>query len=340
MEYRFLGKTGLKVSEIAFGPGNSNVVDDAEGIRLIETAHELGVTTFDTGGYEKNGKIEEWLGKVFRDRRDSVVIATKFSGDATRKHIIRECEKSLKRLNTDYIDLYQFHHWQPTVAIEESLGALTTLVQQGKILYAGCCWFKTYQVANTLRAAERYGYTKLASVGPQYNLLGQDPYERYVLGEVIDFDLFPFCAEERLGVITFRPLAGGLLTGKYQPGTAPPVGSRFTGTRYGQPDFVEKVAPLLEVVEQIRPLAERRGETLAQFAIAWVLSKPVVSSVLIGANTIAQLTECIGAAGHRLTKEELRIVDEVRSVLPGCVTVPSIIEQRWIERDNERRSSG
>jgi aryl-alcohol dehydrogenase-like predicted oxidoreductase len=340
MEYRFLGKTGLKVSEIAFGPGNNNVVDDAEGTRLINTAYDLGVTIYETGGFEKNGKIEEWLGKVFRGQRDAVVIATKFSGDATRKHIITECEKSLKRLDTDYIDLYQFHHWQPTVAIEDSLEALTSLVQQGKILYSGCCWFKTYQIANALRAAERYGFTKLVSVGPQYNLLGQDVYEPYVLGEVIDFDLIPFCAEERLGVIAFRALAGGLLTGKYRPGEAPPEGSRFTGSRYGRPDFVEKVRPLLEVVERMRPLAERRGETLAQFSIAWVLSKPVVSSVLIGANTVAQLTECVGAAGHRLSAEELRAVDEIRSVLPGCITVPSIIEQRWIERGYERSSAG
>jgi aryl-alcohol dehydrogenase-like predicted oxidoreductase len=329
MNHRFLGKTGLKVSEIAFGPGNNNVIDDSEGVRMIEHAFERGVMTFDTANFEKNGKVEEWLGKAFRNRRDEVVIATKFSGDATRKHIVTECEKSLKRLQADYIDLYQFHHWQPTVAIEESLEALTTLVQQGKILYAGCCWFKPYQIANALRVSERCGFTKLVSIGAKYNLLGQDIFSPYVLGEVHEFDLIPFCEEEHIGIIPFRPLAGGLLTGKYKPGESPPPDSRYANPVYGRPDFVERVAPLLDVVENLRPLAEHRHETLAQFAIAWILSKPVISSVLVGANTIEQLDECIDASGHTLSPDELRAVDITRCVLPGCVTIPSVIEQRW-----------
>ena len=131
MNYRFLGKTGLKVPEISFGPGNNNVTDDREGMAQIEEAFDLGITLFDTANFEKKGKVEEWLGCVFEGKRDEVVIATKFSGDATRKYIVTECEKSLKRLKTDYIDLYQFHSWHGTVAIEENLEALTTLVQQG-----------------------------------------------------------------------------------------------------------------------------------------------------------------------------------------------------------------
>lgn len=333
MEYRFLGKTGLKVSEICFGPGNNNVSDDAEGIHMLEAAFDMGITLYDTANFEKKGKVEEWLGKAFHERRDQVVIATKFSGDATRKQIMRECEKSLKRLNTDYIDLYQFHHWHPTVAIEESLEALTALVQQGKILYAGCCWFKTYQFANSLRASERNGYTKLVSIGAKYNLLGQDMFSPYVLGEVQDFDLIPFCEEEGIGLIPFRPLAGGLLTGKYKPGQAPPGGSRYApGSIYSRPDFAEMARPMLEVVEQLRPMAERRKETLTQFALAWALSRPAISSLLVGANTLEQLKECVDAAGHRLSAEEMKAVDEIRGVLKGCVTVPSVIEQQWATR--------
>jgi aryl-alcohol dehydrogenase-like predicted oxidoreductase len=319
MDYRFLGKTGLKVPEISFGPGNNNVTDDREGITLIEAAFDLGITLFDTANFEKKGKVEEWLGNVFANKRDEVVIATKFSGNTTRKYIVNECEKSLKRLKTDYIDLYQFHNWHSAVAIEESLEALTTLVQQGKILYAGCCWFKTYQIANTLRAAERNGYTKLVSIGAKYNLLGQDVFSPYVLGEVLDQDLIPFCEEESFGLIPFRPLAGGLLTGKYSPGQAPPSASRYAGSTYHYPDFVEKAQPLLEVVEQLRPIAQRRGDSLAQFALAWTLSKPVVSSVLIGANNLAQLKECASASGHTLSAEECSEIDEIRNVLPGCV---------------------
>jgi aryl-alcohol dehydrogenase-like predicted oxidoreductase len=263
--------------------------------------------------------VEEWLGKVFHDRRDQVVIATKFSGDATRKHIVTECEKSLMRLNTDYIDLYQFHHWQPTVAIEESLEALTALVQQGKILYAGCCWFKTYQIANALRASERHGFTQLAVVGAKRNLLGQDVFSPYPMAEVQDLDLVPFCEEERLGFVPFRPLAGGLLTGKYAPGQPPPPGSRYASKAYAYPDFVDRARPLLHVVDQLRPLAQRRGETLAQFALSWVLSCPVVTSVLVGANSLAQLDDCLAASGHRLSAEEVDEVDAIRGVLQGCI---------------------
>ena len=151
-----------------------------------------------------------------------------------------------------------------------------------------------------------------------------------MLGEVHEFDLIPFCEEEQFGLIPFRGLAGGLLTGKYAPGEPPPTGSRFApGSMYSRPDFAEKALPVLEVVEKLRPLAEARGESLTQFAVAWILSKPVVSSILIGANTLEQLGECVGAAGHVLTDDEIQEVDEIRGVLPGCVTVPSVIEQRW-----------
>ena len=152
MEYRYLGKTGLRVSEISFGPGNNDIEEDGEAVRTSESAFDLGVTLYDTSSAEKGGRVEEWLGRAFKNKRQDVVLATKFKGGATRKHIILECEKSLKRMNSDYIDIYQFFRWDSTVAIEESLEALTNLVRQGKILYAGCCSFKTYQMANALRA--------------------------------------------------------------------------------------------------------------------------------------------------------------------------------------------
>jgi aryl-alcohol dehydrogenase-like predicted oxidoreductase len=332
MDYRFLGRTGQEVSAVSFGPGNNSIEDDAGGVRQIEAAFDLGITSFDTANVEKGGKVEQWLGEAFAHRRDRVFIASKFSGGATRKHIVRECEQSLRRLRTDYIDLYQFHHWQPTVAIEESLEVLTTLVHQGKILYAGCSWFKTYQIANALRAAERRGFTRLVSVAAKVNLLGQDVFSRYPLAEVQEFDLFPFCQEEQLGLIAFRPLAGGLLTGKYRPGEAPPAGARYAGPAYARPDFVELARPLLEVVERLRPLAAARGQSLAQFALSWALSKPAVSTVLVGANTVAQLRELVAAAGRRLTEDELAATDAIRGALPGCVTAPSAIEQRWRQK--------
>ncbi len=331
MEYRFLGKTGLKVSEICFGPGNNNIVEDGEGIRLLEEAFDTGITLYDTSNVEKDGKVETWLGKVFGGRRDGVVIASKFSGDATRKHIVRECEKSLKRLNTNYIDIYRFQGWTPTVALEESLEALTTLVQQGKILHIGCCSFKTFQIATALRVSDRYGFTPMMVIGARYCLLGQDPFTRYPLMEVQEFDLLPYLEMEQLGFVPYRALAGGILTGKYSPGETPPDGSRYAGTRYGQPDFVEKARLQIEVVEKLRPLAERREMTLAQFALAWVLSKPAVSSILVGANRPEQLRELVAASGQTLSLDELREVDAIREVLPGCVTIPSKREKQWMD---------
>ena len=198
---------------------------------ILRPPFDLGITTFDTSNVEKDGKVEAWLGAAFEHRRDQVFIASKFSGDATRKHIVQECENSLRRLRSDYVDLYQFHHWQPTVAIEESLEALTALVQQGKILYAGCSWFKTYQIANALRVSERRGFTKLVSVAAKVSA-GTGCLLRYPLAEVQEFDLFPFCEEEQMGLIAFPPLAGGLLTGKYRPGEAAPAGSRYAGPTY------------------------------------------------------------------------------------------------------------
>ena len=164
------------------------------------------------------------------------------------------------------------------------------------------------------------------------NLLGQDIFSRYPLAEVQEFDLFPFCEEERLGLIAFRPLAGGLLAGKYRPGEAPPEGSRYAGSRYAQPNFVELARPLLDVVEQLRPIAATRGQTLAQFALSWALSKQAVSAVLVGANSTSQLQELVGAVDRRLTTDEMQAIDAIRETLPGCVTTPSAIEQRWRSR--------
>ncbi len=163
---------------------------------------------------------------------------------------------------------------------------------------------------------ERHGFEPLVSISPKLNLLGQDIFSPYVLGEVIEQDLLPFCIEHGIGIMAYRPLAGGLLTGKYRKGEPAPVGTRFHGRDI---DFVNRTALSLDVVERLKPLAARRHETLGQLAIAWVLSKPGVSSVLMGANTIEQLEENLGAAGHRLTEMEMKEVDEIRKVLPGCI---------------------
>jgi 1-deoxyxylulose-5-phosphate synthase len=317
MEQRNLGRSGLKISEITFGPGNWSITDESEALRMIGRTLELGVTTFDTANFEAGGRIEEWIGKAIRGRRHEVVICTKFSGGASRRHIMREVEGSLRRLGIDCIDLYQFHHWDAQTPIEESLSALTTLVRQGKVLYLGCCWFTSWQICKANWMAERHGFEPLVSISPKFNLLGQDIFYPYTLGEVLEKDLLPFCIEEGIGVIGYRPLAGGLLTGKYRIGETPPPGTRFHGRT--ELNFVERARETLEVVERLKPLAAARGETMAQFAIAWALSKPGISSVLVGANSMAQLEENLAAAGHRLSEEDLHQVDEIRRPLQGLV---------------------
>jgi aryl-alcohol dehydrogenase-like predicted oxidoreductase len=317
VELRSLGRSGLKVSELSFGPGNWSITDETEALRLIERALEAGVTTFDTANFEGGGRIEEWIGKAVRARRSSVVIATKFSGGASRKHSMQEIEGSLRRIGTDYVDLYQFHHPDPNTPIEESLSALTTLVRQGKVLYLGCCWFTPWQICKANWMAERNGFEPLVSISPKFNLFGQDIINPYTLGEVLEKDLIPFCRQEGIGILGYRPLAGGFLTGKYRRGQPPPPGSRFDRQR--QERFEERARPWLEVVERLEPLAAARGETLAQFALAWCLSKPGVSSVLMGANSMAQLEENLAAAGRRLSDDELREVDHVRRGLPTLV---------------------
>jgi aryl-alcohol dehydrogenase-like predicted oxidoreductase len=317
MEQRNLGRSGLKVSEISFGPGNWSITDEAEALRMIGRALDLGVTTFDTANFESGGRIEEWIGTAIRGRRHEVVICTKFSGGASRRHIMREVEGSLRRLGVECLDLYQFHAWDPKTPIEESLSALTTLVRQGKVLYLGCCWFTSWQICKTNWMAERHGCEPLVSISPKFNMLGQDIFYPYTLGEVLEKDLLPFCLQEGIGVIGYRPLAGGLLTGKYRAGEAPPPGTRFHGR--DNLDFAETARQTLEIVEQLRPVAVERGETLAQLALAWALTKPGISSVLVGANSMAQLEENLAAAGHRLSEEELRRVDEIRRPLRGLV---------------------
>ncbi|MBM3457939.1 MAG: aldo/keto reductase, partial [Armatimonadetes bacterium] len=252
MELRNLGRSGLKVSEISFGPGNWSITEESEALRLIGRALDLGVTTFDTANFEGRGRIEEWIGKAVRGRRHEVVLATKFSGGASRKHIMQEIEGSLRRLGTDYVDLYQFHHPDPLTPIEESMAALTTLVRQGKVLYLGCCWFTPWQICKANWMAERHGLEPLVSISPKFNLFGQDIINAYTLGEVLEKDLIPFCRQEGIGVIGYRPLAGGFLTGKYSLGQPPPAGSRFD--RQPPAQWIERSRPWLEVVEQLKPL--------------------------------------------------------------------------------------
>ncbi|MEO3818727.1 aldo/keto reductase family protein [Plantactinospora sp. B24E8] len=314
MEHRHLGRSGLLVSEITYGNwlthGESVAREAALG--CVRAALEVGVTTFDTADVYARGAAEELLGEALRGvRRESVEIATKVClpvGDGpndrglSRKHIIESCHASLRRLGTDHVDLYQAHRYDDRTPLEETLLAFDDLVRQGKVRYLGVSEWTAAQIRAALDVADQLGIRRrIVSNQPQYNMLWR----------VVEPEVVPLCVSEGIGQIAFQPLAQGVLTGKYRPGEAPPPGSRATSSGRA-PTFIRRVLgePLLDRVQRLRPIADEAGLSMAQLAIAWTLSRPGVSTALIGASRPEQVVENVEAAGVRLDDEVLRRIDE------------------------------
>lgn len=320
MQYRKLGRTGLKVSAVSLGTmafgrwigekESAEVLDAAldEGINLIDTADVYG-----RGMDQKNpllsGESEEILGRLLQGRRDQVVLATKVHGrvgngvnDAgqSRYHIIRAVENSLKRLQTDHIDLYQVHRFDPDTPLEETLRALDDLVRQGKVRYLGCSNYAAWQIAKAHGISERAGLHRFESVQPEYSIITRD----------IERELLPFAQSEGVGVIVYSPLGRGLLTGKYKQGEAFPQGSRGAAGE-------QRLLALLEqerhfrIVEGLKPLAERRGWTLPQLALAWVLSNPAVTSAILGASHPSHVRESLRHVDEGLSGQDLWEIDTI-----------------------------
>ncbi|MES4901260.1 MULTISPECIES: aldo/keto reductase family protein [unclassified Streptomyces] len=315
MEHRQLGRSGLMVSEITYGnwlTHGESVGRDA-ALACVRAALDCGVTTFDTADVYAQGAAEDLLGEALGGvRRSSVEIATKVclpTGDGpndrglSRKHVMESCHASLRRLGTDYVDLYQAHRFDERTPLEETLVAFDDLVRQGKVLYVGVSEWTAPQIESALRMAGEFGLrSRIVSNQPQYNMLWR----------VIEPEVLPLCLREGIGQLAFQPLAQGVLTGKYRPGQAPPEGSRATASGRG-PRFVSRVlgSGLLERVAQLRPVAEEAGLSMARLAIAWVLRQPGVSATVIGASRPEQVTENAAAAGVRLEDEVLERVDKV-----------------------------
>lgn len=314
MEYRNLGRAGLKVSPLCLGTMMfGGPTGEQDSIRIIHRALDAGINFLDTANVYNGGESERITGRAVRDRRDQVVIATKVRGamgegpsDAgtSRLAILRQVDASLQRLGTDWIDVYYLHSPDYTTPLEESLGALDDCVRAGKVRYIACSNFYAWQVCEGLWWSDRRGWASFACVQPLYNLVNRDP----------ELELFPFCQKHGLGAVPYSPLARGVLSGKYQPGAAPPEGSRAArgDRRIRDAEWREES---MQVAQALPPLAEARGKSLTQFALAWVLANPIVTSAIIGPRTLEQLEDNLGALGWRLSEEEEAAVD--RLVPPG-----------------------
>jgi aryl-alcohol dehydrogenase (NADP+) len=320
MNHTRLGHTGLQVSTLCLGTMTFGLqCDEVTSRAILDTAAEGGITFFDTadvyplgGTLETVGRTEEILGRWLAGRRDDYVVATKFCGvtgarpwdrGASRRHILNAVEASLRRLGTDYIDLYQLHSYDADTPIDETLAALDDLVRSGKVRYIGCSNFLAYQLARALGRSEALGLTRLVSVQPRYNLLFRQ----------IERELLPLAAEEGIAVIPYNPIAGGLLTGKHERQTID--AGRFTlGTAaqiYQDRYWHERE---FATVEQLRPLAAEAGVSLATLAVQWVLANPIVTSPIVGASRPEQLAASLAAVETPLDPALKSRLDELTAV--------------------------
>jgi aryl-alcohol dehydrogenase-like predicted oxidoreductase len=314
MEYRHLGRSGLKISEIAYGnwvTHGSQVEEDAAKA-CVAAALDVGITTFDTADAYAGTRAEEVLGRALQgQRRESLEIFTKVfwptgSGQndrgLSRKHIMESAHASLRRLQTDYVDLYQAHRYDYETPLEETLRAFDDLVRQGKVLYVGVSEWRAEEIAAALKIAGEMGFDRIVSNQPQYNMLWR----------VIESEVVPLSEKEGIGQLVFSPIGQGVLTGKYLPGAAPPAGSRATDESGGA-SFISRFMKddLLARVQELKPVADEAGLTLAQLAVAWTLQNPNVSAAIIGATRPEQVHDNAGASGVRLDPALMRRIDDI-----------------------------
>ncbi len=322
-DYRLFGRTGIKVSPLSLGCMMfGGKTDLAESCRIIDRALDLGINILDTANVYNEGRSEEVTGEALKrnGRRDRVFLCTKVHGvmdktdpngmGNTRRHIVAQCEASLRRLQTDHIDLYQMHRPQPAVPIDETLRALDDLIRAGKVRYIGTSTFGAWQVVESLWCARELGLNRFVSEQPPYNLLDRR----------IERELLPMAQTFGIATIPWSPIAGGLLTGKYDPSRPPPEGTRFFD--YQKNPYLARrwTSAALQMVEALKPLAAAKGCTLSQFALAWVLQRPGVTSPIIGPRTYDQFEDNLRALEVSFTPEELAKIDGL--VPPGTNVAP------------------
>ena len=342
MEYRKMGRTGLKVSAFCLGTMTfGRQVEEKESIRIIARALDAGVTFIDTADMYVNGVTERIVAKALAGKRDSVVLASKAghlrklakkygaqevsgpidlarprpftpwpAGDDTgpndmglsRKHVLQAVEGSLRRLGTDYLDIYYAHMPDYDTPLDETLRAMDDLVRQGKVRYVGCSNFRAFQLCKALWISDKHNLARWDVVQPPFNLLTRD----------IEYELLPLCREEGVGVCSFSPMAAGLLSGKYDRARAPLEGARYSlghlGYRYNEKYWTDMN---FAAIERLKTIAAGVGTSLPQFALAWALHNPAITSIVCGATSLAQLDENAAATDVRLPREVLSACDDV-----------------------------
>jgi aryl-alcohol dehydrogenase-like predicted oxidoreductase len=317
MEHRQLGASGLRVSVLTLGTmtfggrgkfADVGTTDLEQATRQLDLCLDRGLTTVDTADVYSGGVSEEIVGAAIKGRRDRIVLATKARmpmGDGpndaglSRRHLIAACEASLRRLGTDHIDLYQVHEWDGQTPLEETLHALDALVQSGKVRYVGCSNYAGWQMTKALGISAREGYQRFVSQQVYYSLQARDA----------EYEIVPSAIDQGVGILVWSPLAGGLLSGKYRRGQDGPAGARHL-TDWNEPP-VRDPEQLYDVIEALVEIGEVRGVSAAQVALAWLLGRPGVTSLVVGARTDEQLADNLAAADLKLTDEERRRLDEV-----------------------------
>jgi aryl-alcohol dehydrogenase-like predicted oxidoreductase len=331
MEYRQLGRSGLRVSKLTMGTmtfggqGNFGKVGatDLDGARRqIDMAIDAGVNLIDTADVYSGGAAEEIVGQALRGIRDKVLVATKarFSmgpgaNDAglSRHHLIRACEASLRRLETDHIDLYQVHEWDGQTPLEETLAALDHLLTSGKVRYVGCSNFAAWQVMKALGIADRTGLPRFVSQQIHLSLQAREA----------EYEIVPSAIDQGLGLLIWSPLAGGLLSGKYRRGQDAPEGTRRAAQWTEPPVYDED--KMYDTIEALVEVADGRGVSPAQVALAWLLERPGVTTVIVGARTDEQLADNLAAASLALSAEETALLE--------AVSRPPLVYPFWHQRD-------
>jgi aryl-alcohol dehydrogenase-like predicted oxidoreductase len=319
MRHIRLGRTGLQVSRLCLGTMTFGLqCDEPASVAILDRAAAGGITFLDAadvyplgGTVDTVGRTEEILGRWLGSRRHDFVVATKCAGamsarpwdrGASRKHILDAIEGSLRRLRTDYVDLYQIHHPDPETPMDETLRALDDVVRVGKARHVGCSNYAAWQVARALGRSEAQGLARFDSVQPRYNLLFRQ----------IERELLPLCAAEGIGVIPYNPLAGGFLSGKHRREAGPTAGTRFTlGTAAGRYQDRYWHEREFATVEELRPLAAAAGMSVAQMAVAWVLTHPAITAPIIGASRPDQLDDVLAAADKGLASDLKTRLDEM-----------------------------
>ena len=329
MQYRNIGRTGLKVSEICLGTMTfGHGTDKEEASRIVDLSIEAGVNFFDTANGYSNGQSETILGEIVKGRRNDLILATKVfnpmgggpnDSGMSRVHIMHALEASLKRLQTDYIDIYYIHHVDTQTPLEEMLRAFDDLVRQGKVRYIACSNYEAWRMMEAIWISDSKNLARFECYQPQYSLVVRD----------IEEEIIPVCQLKGVGVVVWSPLAGGFLTGKYKPGQDKVAGSRSEEgwaypARYFAPNADEILTTLLDVAEEV-------GRTPAQVATRWVLEQPAITSAIIGARTLAQADDNLRASGWQLPAELLQRLNTVSALPPRY---PRSMEANMHERRN------